>query len=102
MRRVDSFGFKIFQFLVSKTVCIINACSIREFVKNYLIKCNQTSASHLAFTSSKLTMETLEQGVKIYSKLTIKTPERRQGHRSVVFIVNFEHVIAGWVICISF
>ena len=29
---------------------------------------------------------------KIYSKLTIKTPERRQWRRSGVFIVNFEHI----------
>ena len=29
---------------------------------------------------------------EIYSKLAIKTPERRQWHRSDVFIVNFEHV----------
>ena len=48
---------------------------------------------------------------EICSKLTIKTPERRQWRRSVVFIVNFEHIshlvpllllstehlIAGWV-----
>ena len=27
-----------------------------------------------------------------YSKLSIKTPERRQWHRSGVFIVNFEHI----------
>ena len=50
----------------------------------------------------------------ICSKLTIKTPERRQWRRSGVFIVNFEtyfspcssasivnfeHVIVGWEIC---
>ena len=29
---------------------------------------------------------------EIYSKLTIKTPERRQWRRSGVFIVNFEHI----------
>ena len=29
---------------------------------------------------------------EIYSKLTIKTPERRQYCRSGVFIVNFEHI----------
>ena len=75
---------------------------MREFVKNHLIKCNQPSASQSGFTCSKVTIETLEQGVKICSKLTIKTPERRQWHRSVVFIVNFEHVIAGWIIYISF
>ena len=46
--------------------------------------------SQPAFICSKLTKETPEQGVKYYSKLTIKTSERRC--RSVVFIVNFEHV----------
>ena len=29
---------------------------------------------------------------QIYSKLTIKTPERRQGRRSGVFVVSFEHI----------
>ena len=29
---------------------------------------------------------------EICSKLTIKTPERRRGRRSGVFIVNFEHI----------
>ena len=29
---------------------------------------------------------------EICSKLTIKTPERHQWHRSGVFIVNFEHI----------
>ena len=29
---------------------------------------------------------------EIYSKLTIKTPERRQWRRSGVFIVKFEHI----------
>ena len=29
---------------------------------------------------------------EVCSKLKIKTPERRQWHRSVVFVVNFEHI----------
>ena len=29
---------------------------------------------------------------EIYSKLTIKTPERRQWRRFGVFIVNFKHI----------
>ena len=29
---------------------------------------------------------------EIYSKLTVKTPERRQWYCSGVFIVNFEHI----------
>ena len=32
----------------------------------------------------------------ICSNITIKRPERRHWRRSDVFIVNFEHVIAGW------
>ena len=30
---------------------------------------------------------------EVCSKLTIKTPERRQWHRSGVFILNFEHIL---------
>ena len=41
--------------------------------------------SQLAIPGSKLTIETLEQGVNYVFKLTIKTPEGRSG----VFIVNF-------------
>ena len=52
-------------------------------------------ASQPAFTCSKLTKETLEQRCEICSKLTIKTPKRRLC--SILSIVNFEHVIAGWV-----
>ena len=50
---------------------------------NSLLNCI-FQASQPAFTCSKLTIETLEQGVEICSKLTIKTPG--------VFIVNFEHI----------
>ena len=38
---------------------------------------------------SKLTIKTSERR---HSKSTIKTPERRQWRRSDVFIVNFEHI----------
>ena len=44
----------------------------------------------LAFSSSKLTIENARTRCIIRSNLTIKTPD--------VFIVNFEHVIAGWVL----
>ena len=67
-----------------------------------------------AFTCSKLAIVTREQRCEICSKLTIKTPKRRQWRRFSVFIVNFEHishlcssvsivnfehVIASWVGC---
>ena len=45
--------------------------------------------SQSTFTCSKLIIETLEEGVKIASKLTPS---------SSVFIINFENVIAGWAI----
>ena len=71
-----------------------------------------TNTSQPVFTCSKLKIETLEQRCEICSKLTIKPPKRFQWHRfdgfivnfehishlcSSVSIVNFEHVIAGWV-----
>ena len=37
----------------------------------------KTIETQSAITCSKLTLETLEQGVKICTKLTIKRPERR-------------------------
>ena len=43
-------------------------------------------------TCSKLTIETLKQGVK-YVQLIIKTPERRHWSRFGVFIVNFEYIL---------
>ena len=48
-------------------------------------------APQLAFTCSKLTVETLEQRCEICSELTIKPPKRRQCGRFGGFIVNFEH-----------
>ena len=38
------------------------------------------------------TTETLEKGVKMRSKSTIKTPERRQWRRSGDFIVDVEYI----------
>ena len=46
-----------------------------------------------AITCSKLTIETLEQGCEICSKLTINITERCQWRRSGVFIVNFKHIL---------
>ena len=81
-----------------------------------------TDTSQPAFTCSKLTIETLEQRFEICSKLTIKPPKRRKltikppkrrqrrlfggfvnfehisNLYSSVSIVNFEYVIAGWVL----
>ena len=51
------------------------------------------SLTQPACNCSKLTIETLEQGVK-YVKVNKKnnTPERRHWRRFGVFIVNFEHI----------
>ena len=53
---------------------------------------NSDGVSQPAIICAKLTIETLEQGVKYLKKLTMKTPERSQCRGSVVFIVNFEHI----------
>ena len=37
----------------------------------------ETASTQLPFSCSNLTIESVEKGVKIYSKLTIKTSERR-------------------------
>ena len=57
--------------LIVLLVCfLLSSCSTK-----LLDKC---LTSQLAFTCSKLTIETLEQSVKyVHSKLTIKTPRRR-------------------------
>ena len=56
---------------------------------------NTAARTQLAFTCSKLTIETVEQRCEICSKLTIKLPKRRQWRhwrRFGSFIVNFEHI----------
>ena len=50
------------------------------------------------FTCSKLTTETL---CAICSKLTKKTPERRQRRRLSVFIVKFEHLLHHFLVFVS-
>ena len=45
-----------------------------------------------AFTCSKFNNKITRTSCEIYSKLTIKTPERRQWCRFGVFIVIFEHI----------
>ena len=57
------------------------------------------SYTQLAFTYSKLTIETLEQRCEICSKLKVNF-EHISHLCSNVSIVNFEHVIAGWVILV--
>ena len=57
-----------------------------------LLTLNLLFLAQLAITSLKSKIDPLEQGMKICSKLTIKTPERRQWRRSGVFTVNFEQI----------
>ena len=57
-----------------------------------LLTLNLLFLAQLAITSLKSKIDLLEQGMTICSKLTIKTPERRQWRRSGVFTVNFEQI----------
>ena len=50
---------------------------------------NKTSKHLLFKVNNRNTRKTCE----IYSKLTIKTPERRQLRRYGVFIVKFEYIL---------
>ena len=62
-----SLAIKIVSFSDYAKYCISSDCIIKAY--------------HLSSTQPAFT----------YSKLTIKTPERRQWRRSGVFIVNFKH-----------
>ena len=71
----------VFHISVNRLKFSMSFCNIRIFRINsvgiYLIKVNNR------YTRTRC---------EICSKLTIKTPERCQQHRSGVFIVNFEHI----------
>ena len=54
-----------------------------------------------AIPYSKWTIKILEQGVKIFSKLTIKTSERHRWLLSGVFIVNFKHISQSVLVFLS-
>ena len=55
----------------------------------FFLTCRFSSKTQPAVTCSKLTIRTR---CEIWSKLTIKIPERRHWRRSEIFIVNFEHI----------
>ena len=107
LRRSKVFGFVLVKCIITENLC--SNCLMNEYGLNSFIYLRMT---HLAFTCLKLTIETLEQRCEICLKLTIKPPKRRHWRRfggfivnfehvwhlcSSVSIVNFEHVIAGWV-----
>ena len=48
---------------------------------------------YLEFFGTMISQLSVSQSAITCSKLTIKTPERRQCRRSCVFIVNFEHIL---------
>ena len=54
-----------------------------------IIKLDNTQPT---FAYSKSTIEALEKRCGICSKLIIKTPERRHGRRSCIFLIHFEHI----------
>ena len=59
--------------------------SFRDIVHNM----TQIPASKYMF---KVNNRNTGASCEIYSKLTLKTPERCQRHRSDIFIINFEHI----------
>ena len=73
-------------------LCCTYIFSLLYFLYSTKLVFKQRQSSQPAFICSKLTIETLEQGVKYDKMLTIKTLERHQWHRSGVFTVIFEHI----------
>ena len=72
MRWVDSFEIKISQLQVSQKVYAINACSMREFVENHLIKCNQPSAYLYFIIMDRWTQKRIQnplQHMKYFAKV---------------------------------
>ena len=77
------------------SVCVI---SNQGTSQNHVV-CVKPAVTQSAFTCLKSTIYLLKVNnrntrtrCEICSKLTIKTPKRRQWRRSGVFIVNFEHI----------
>ena len=80
---------------------MFNITSSRPFSVKWCHRVSQDSRKHLrwralwsqpAITCSRLYRNTRTR-CEICSKLTLKTPERRQWCRSGVFIVTFEHIL---------
>ena len=73
---------------------LIKAWNIKYYVeerlnRNYEVNMSYFPAGNYMF---KVNNRNTRTKCEICSKLTIKTPERRQWRRSGVFIVNFEHI----------
>ena len=62
-----------------------------------IIFINNTRPNPVGVYLLKVNNRSTRTRCEICSKLTLKTPERRQWRGSGVFIVNFEHVNADWV-----
>ena len=62
----------------------------KSFEKQKLLKYLTISAN---ITSSKSTIKAREEGIRICSKLTVKTPGQRQCCRSGVINVKFERIL---------
>ena len=61
---------------------------IKQFKTRSNLKLRRPAGNYMFKFNNRNTRTRCE----ICSKLTIKTPERRQWRRSGVFIVNFEHI----------
>ena len=87
-----------------KKMCLIGGCSVSDsfcyiqllhaslIMKGYGAKCVFESIIPAGIYMLKVNNRNTRSRCKIWSKLTIKIPERRHCRRSGVFIVNFEHI----------
>ena len=88
----------IFPGIYAERKTVLNFCSTTlvtfynvKIDNKYILVFGQVP-TQLTITFSKSTIETVDKTCEIRSKLTIKTLEWRHGHRSSIFIVNFDYV----------
>ena len=88
-------GFKlhlIFVIFCSRHGCFCNSMQTLIWIKKFLVRVRILHNSLEFIPVGKVNNRNSRTRCEIYSKSTIKTPERRKWHRSGVFIVNFEHI----------
>ena len=78
---------------------VISNYAMEKYFPEFVIKAHKQCPSPAGIYFFKVNNGKTRTMFEIYSKLTIKTPERRHWRRSSVFIVNFEEI---WHIVLVF
>ena len=71
---------------------VISNYAMEKYFPEFVIKAHKQCPSPAGINCFKVNNGKTRTMCEIYSKLTIKTPERRHWRRSSVFIANFEQI----------